>query len=595
MIYCSEKVLSQGNSASNFKIEENFCGQSFELDQSFKISLNEIFKKSQVSNKSVRFSNYPKLPLFISDHMMLIDLPLMKKRETFNSKIEGKSKYEIDLNEIQNLLLYFSYCDIIIYLVNKVDTVEEIDYLDKLTQNSLILQTLKNDNKFYVLIDNSNPSLGITSNSDLQLKLEKIIIGISHKFYYEANLATAADDKTLFFYRYFKENTSELKANELERLEEAFLSIAEKKYLNQGKTIKDKKDVEYKQFKTKLEIDYLDAKTCIHKDFREFEEVFIDAVYHTLSKNLNVIKSELSYKMLIAVNKSKPNSTEYLDKLQSLKQEILTNIHEVFNSILEHYEENKQLFINEYLTLSSLLNDVKLENFEDVSLMRELFDFTGRNHKYSYLNENTRIHYNEYILSLFARFTNFTNVMQNKFAFLERKIISIYNNGFLALEKDFICTNEKDYSIILNQIQNTPIDKILPIKLNCSGLCANVFFSIFSEKSPSISSVFPYYLIPNFLGIIFGTFCFKSAFYSKVTQSVLKVFLGLSCLAMGGFFSILTNKYYNQDSKESFHKNISAVDSLVDNISFNIMNLASKLKAFEKFYEEQATELIDLF
>ena len=220
LIYCSEKHSSNINNSSNIKYEENIFGNSFELGKNITDSHNEIFKNARITNKSPKLINFPNLPVLIKDHLMMINLPKMKKRETYYSnKKDQPIKYEIDLNEIQKLLLYFSYCDVIIYIVKETNKSEELDYLVNLIENSLILQSLKEENKLYILVNKSKSDKQGDNNIKLQQMIEKIKSSINHRFYYEIDLSTSTEDKTLFFYRYFKTNTSDLKESELAILE----------------------------------------------------------------------------------------------------------------------------------------------------------------------------------------------------------------------------------------------------------------------------------------------------------------------------------------------------------------------------------------
>ena len=593
LIYCSEKHSSNINNSSNIKYEENIFGNSFELGKNITDSHNEIFKNARITNKSPKLINFPNLPVLIKDHLMMINLPKMKKRETYYSnKKDQPIKYEIDLNEIQKLLLYFSYCDVIIYIVKETNKSEELDYLVNLIENSLILQSLKEENKLYILVNKSKSDKQGDNNIKLQQMIEKIKSSINHRFYYEIDLSTSTEDKTLFFYRYFKTNTSDLKESELAILEKEFLSIAENRYINQGKTKKNIDEKEFKEFKVKLKDQYKDPKSCISKDYREFEEVLVDQVMFHLSKNFNLIKSDLSYKMLMVLALFN-NSIDYKDKINSMKEEIIKSINEVFNSIVILYEDNKQLFINDNLILSSSLNDIQIKDFVFTSLFEEVFDFTGRSHKYSYLNEKVRVIYLDFIKNLYDRFTKVCNNIQTKFSFLERKVLNCYINVFLSLERDYL-NFSNDYNFLFDQIKNNPIDKTIPIKIKSTALLTNLFFSIFSKKSPEISFPFKYYLIPNILGVIVSVISLKLAINGNKATKITWGLVSVLSLALGFYFSVLANKQYNKESKKSFDKNIKGIECSVNEITDNFSNLVLKLRELERFYEFQATEMINL-
>jgi hypothetical protein len=597
-IYCSDTLLNSRNN-SNFVFNQNFFGQSFDIDQKINKSLEEIFKHTVVSNKDLRISKYPDLPLIIKDHLMLINLPVFQRINRFPNKTSKSTtdNIEIDLNDIQNMLLYFSYCDIIIYLVNEKDRDIEIDYLTKLIENSLILQTLKQENKLYFLIDKSS-NLFPNSKKGIQEKLEKVISNINHKFYYEVNLKKGIQEKTLFFYQHFKKNLSKITSTEMERFRKEYKEIAEKRYIALGNLIKNKNDPEFKKFKSKLKIEYEDPK-CIPKDYSEFEEVLVGEVLNQVSKNINLLKSELAYKILIALSRKFGNYTLFLDRAKFLREEIINSIETIFTELIRNYEDKKIRLVYENLKVQDIIKEVESETFAECSLLMELFDFTGNSHKYSYLTENTRMKFNSYMISLFNIFTELSNEMIIKLSYLERTILNSYTRVLLSFEKEFVLNSSSDTNIFLEQIGNTSLEKVLSYKLRSTVFFTNVFMSNFHQKKPRIRSIFPYYLIPNILGILVSIICFSKGYLSKSSKKLHRAINfsigGVIAMLSGLFFSNLLNKIYKRESEKAFKKNIEEIEENVNNLTTNFMNFGEKVGRFEQYYKSKATEFIDLF
>jgi hypothetical protein len=190
--------------------------------------------------------------------------------------------------------------------------------------------------------------------------------------------------------------------------------------------------------------------------------------------------------------------------------------------------------------------------------------------------------------------------MLAKFAYLEKSIINSYNQFLLEWEKEFALGYESgDYSFLLNEIRNTPIDKVLGSKLKSSPLFTNIFLSIFSQKSPEIESIPLYYLIPNIVGGFLSMLCLGTSINSILNKNT-KGFVGwllgaISTLAIGLFISIKTNDFYNEESKRQFNHNTDCVLNSVDNISNNFSNFQAKLTNFKFLYIKQALELVELF
>jgi hypothetical protein len=597
-IYCSETVLNSKNS-SGFVFNQNFFGQSFDIDQKINKSLEEIFNNTVVSNKDLRISKYPDIPMIIKDHLMLINLPVFQRINRFPNKASNSrtDNIELDLNDIQNMLLYFSYCDIIIYLVNEYDRDIEIDYLTKLIENSLILQTLKQENKLYFLIDQSSNHIQSTKKG-IQEKLEKVISNINHKFYYEVNLKNGIQDKTLFFFQHYKKNLFKITSNEMNRFRKEYKEIAEKRYTALGNQIKNKNDPEFKKFKAKLKIEYEDPK-CISKDYSEFEEVLVGEIMNQVSKNINLLKSELAYKILIAISKQSGNHTLFLDRARFLREEIINNIETIFTELIRNYEDKKIKLVDENLKVQEIIKEVEIETFTECSLLWELFDLTGNSHKYSYLIENTRIKFNNYMMSLFNKFAELSNEMIIKLSFLERTILNSYNRVLLSFEKEFVLNSTPDTNIFLEQIGNMSVEKVLSYKLRSTVFFTNVFMSNFNLKKPRIRSIFPYYLIPNIIGMVVAGICFLKGFSGKNSKKLhlaTKFSIGgMMAMLSGLYLSSLLNKIYKRQSERVFKENIEEIEENVNNLTTNFMKFGEKVSSFEKYYKSKATEFIDLF
>ena len=189
--------------------------------------------------------------------------------------------------------------------------------------------------------------------------------------------------------------------------------------------------------------------------------------------------------------------------------------------------------------------------------------------------------------------------MMIKLSYLERSILNSYNRVLLSFENEFVLNSKQDVNIFLQQIGNTPIEKVLSFKLRSTIFFTNVFMSNFHQKKPKIRSIFPYYLLPNIIGLVVGIVCFSQAYLSKnIKKSFLPLKLcigGIIAMVTGFYLSTLLNKCFKNESKEAFKENIVLIEENVNNLTSNFVKFGEKLGNFENYYKSKATEFVDLF